>query len=506
VRVGILAVLLLAVPLFAQRLEDTITVNVVDVPVYVERFGKPVTGLARDDFELFVNGKPHPIEYFDVLSEDAAAGVPQTASAPVDLKRRRLIVLLFDVAAPPHALDRVRKAAANYVAAGGPGDTFAVATVSWPGVLFIVPFTSDRVAVHRAIATLRPSAARDPFRVAMLDVERTWGDPGIIGGVRGDGHPRGFEPPAIAGLYVGAPIDMDGGQYDFSSRGLIDNLTDLADRLAALEGLKEVVLLSEGHGDPAAGYTWAGVQATMIRMHERFRAAGVVLNAVDISTRRAPGGAAVVRSTPLRDVAPALTTSSFLWPLALDTGGIATSSFRELQKRQNVGYLIGFRAPESPSRRNSITVRVKDLPLLTDVRYRRAYTLERATRDEGLFLADTILNDIPQNGVTLDLAVDGKWVAATIPGIELLSYASSGHRLNLDVYFYIFDGQQRPVAWNRMQIAVDLEKGREFLTSNPYTMRQEFVLDPGRYVAKALVRIAGTDHVGFERTELEVAK
>ncbi|MGZ8709786.1 MAG: hypothetical protein ACXW28_06140, partial [Thermoanaerobaculia bacterium] len=37
-----------------------------------------------------------------------------------------------------------------------------------------------------------------------------------------------------------------------------------------------------------------------------------------------------------------------------------------------------------------------------------------------------------------------------------------------------------------------------------YTIRQEFRLDPGRYVAKALVRVAGTDTTGFRRTEFEV--
>src|SRR5688500_7363149 len=100
-----------AVPLFAQRYDDAITVNVVDVPVYVERFGVPIKGLTREDFELFVNGKPHPIEYFDVVDQRAGENAPATANAPIELKRRRLIVLLFDVAAPPWSLQRARKAA-----------------------------------------------------------------------------------------------------------------------------------------------------------------------------------------------------------------------------------------------------------------------------------------------------------------------------------------------------------------------------------------------------------
>lgn len=506
-RVAPLAVLLLVLPLFAQRYDDTITVEVVDVPVYVERFGNPITGLTRDDFELFVNGEPHPIDYFDVMAGEVVeepGGDPAAAenvAASIDLKRRRLTVLVFDVSAPPQSLDRARRAAAAYVDGRAADTTFAVATVSWPGVLFIVPFTNDRIAVQRAIATLRPSAARDPFRVAMLDVERTWDDPGVIGDVRGGGiHGGGFEPPAIAGRFVNATLDLAADQNDFSSRGLIDNLMDLADRLAALEGLKEVVLLSEGHEDRAAGYTWAGRLASIVRLHKRFRAAGVVLNAVDISTPRAPGGSAVSRGTAGGGM-PNLTTSAFLWSLALDTGGIATTSMSQLQRRQGAGYVLGFRPPPG-KRSSSIHVNVRNVGFLTDVRYRKSYTLERETKDDGLFLADTILNDIPQSGLTLDVSVNGKWIAASVPGVELL--ALNEHRVKLDVYFYVFGEDDRPVAWNRLQIAVDIEKGREFLSANPYTMRQEFVLEPGRYVAKALVRIVGTDRIGFQRVPFEV--
>jgi VWFA-related protein len=498
VRAFSIAILLLAVvPLFAQRYDDTITVNVVDVPVYVERFGQPISGLTREDFELFVAGKPHPIEYFDVIDqgqdERQEEAAREAAGAPADLTRRRLVVLLFDVVSSPRSLQRSQKAAAAYVAASAGADTIAVATLSSPGVLFLVPFTTDRVAVQRAIATLRPSAARDPFRVATLGVERD---------IWGQGHPA-FEPPAIAGWHVDSAIDMNAMENDFSQRGLIENLADIADRLAPLDGLKEVVLFSGGTDPSHVAVTWAGTRHATIRMHQRFRAAGVILNAVDIRTPWAPGGDATIRNGgQLTASMPSLLTSDFLWSLALDTGGIATASLPELVKRQRVGYRIGFRAP--PGRRSgSIRLNVKNAGLLTDVRYRKSYSLDHETKDEGLFLADTLLNDIPQNGVTLDLAVQDTWMAASIPGVELLSYASEQSLLHLDVYLYVFD-EQRAVAWNRMQIAVDLKKGREFLSAHPYTMRQEFVLDPGHYVAKALVRIRDTDRVGFRRTEFEV--
>lgn len=72
--------LLFAVPLFAQRFDEAVTVNVVDVPVYVERFGVPIEGLTRDDFTLFVDGKPQPIDYFDGKSSTAGSSRTSPAS------------------------------------------------------------------------------------------------------------------------------------------------------------------------------------------------------------------------------------------------------------------------------------------------------------------------------------------------------------------------------------------------------------------------------------------
>ena len=61
-----LLLLLLAFPLAAQSVHDALTIEVVDVPVFVTRGNQPVAGLSAEDFELFVNGKPQAIDYFDV--------------------------------------------------------------------------------------------------------------------------------------------------------------------------------------------------------------------------------------------------------------------------------------------------------------------------------------------------------------------------------------------------------------------------------------------------------
>jgi hypothetical protein len=55
-----------------------------------------------------------------------------------------------------------------------------------------------------------------------------------------------------------------------------------------------------------------------------------------------------------------------------------------------------------------------------------------------------------------------------------------------------------------MRVSVDLDKGREFLSANPYTMRQELTLPPGQYTAKAIVRVVGTDKTGFARKDFVI--
>jgi hypothetical protein len=56
-----------------------------------------------------------------------------------------------------------------------------------------------------------------------------------------------------------------------------------------------------------------------------------------------------------------------------------------------------------------------------------------------------------------------------------------------------------------MRVRVDLATGRRFLENNPYSIRQEFKIGPGRYAAKVVVRVEGKDIVGFRRTDFEVA-
>src|SRR2546423_420904 len=92
-----LSVAAVLISLAAQgQYRERVEVEIVDVPVYVTNNGAGVTGLTKDDFELFVNGKPQHIDYFDPI--DFSAPAPAVASeqpaAPRDIRDRRLFLLL----------------------------------------------------------------------------------------------------------------------------------------------------------------------------------------------------------------------------------------------------------------------------------------------------------------------------------------------------------------------------------------------------------------------------
>lgn len=543
---GWVLLFVVAVSASAQRVQEEITVDVVEVPVHVTRRGKAVTGLTKNAFELFINGQRHPIEYFDVIDNRGAA-LPETtpevaaaeqASERADLQRRSLTVLLFDTTATTHHyLRRASEAAQKFVAEAPPTETFAVARLATHGVQFLVPFTLDRVAVLRACKTLRPSRAGDVLGLATLESERSFGPT-----VAGPAAAEGIEDIALAGVEAaqvvrpapsdggGSPVPVDSGGAAIAAAssfsGTISDMVRndqeeraakhlgfLAERLASINGLKHVFFFAEGGRRTAHPKSAA-------RMHAKFQAAGVILDAVDIERMRIPGYIDV--GTRAEGSLWASPTSSYpqdpsepLYTLALGTGGTVTKNsniidgLRLLREIQGVTYVLGFRPPKTNKTINGIKVKVRRQGFGTTVTYRKGYSTKPQTnRAEGLFLADVLMNDIPQRGLTLNLDVDPLKSAAkvnvSVPGHEILAREVDGPKTDVDVFLYIFNHRDVVAAWAYWRLNLDLEKGREFLASNPYEIQRIFGLGPGRYSLKALLRFPNTDITGFQRADFEV--
>lgn len=485
-----------AVALAAPQREIT-NVEVVQVPVYVTAQGQAVRGLGQDNFQLFVNGKPQPIDYFDVI--DFARF---DASRP-DPRQRRLYLLVFDlVFTTPDAVYRAQAAAAKYVDAAPDSDLFAIASfTSNRGLQLVVPFTRDRLAVRGAINRLREKDTGDPLRLAMTLGERSAildANMRFDGGIAArDGN------QAIQTMLLEPLLRIAGNE--------IDELGDVATRLAPLEGQKHLVLLSTGFDtsmfrSPAgfggrddtrrAGLTPQrsafsfGDPSIMHRlrtMHEKFTAAGVFLDAVDVFGLAGPW-------EPSNNEA--------LFALTLNTGGSVihnrndlTAAMQTLADRQRVVYVLGFHAGNTGREKNSISVKVRNTPGGSRVNYRPSYstTLPKPSSTDGLRLADILQNDIPQTGMTVSAGVTSAGRSATvsvdIPSTELAALAGIGKGEG-DALIYIYSGHA-VVAFDQKMITADRSR-----------FTQTFDLPPGRYTAKVLVRWAGV--LGFARAAFTV--
>lgn len=480
-----IALALIATTAWAQ-VRESITVEVIDVPVYVvDRDGKPVRGLGRDAFALLIDGQSKPIEYFDVVDFGTGQQMP---AAVRPARERRLYLLLFDLTfAVPARVARAQKAAEKAVDASNPGtDLFSVATyTSTRGVFFVTPFLLDRVAIKRALFTLRGSTARDALGLTITKDERElWQevtDPVALETVMG-----GEANQEMAHATTSRLIEEE-----------FDGLGEAANRIGTIPGQKHVLLFTQGfestllHGvGRGAGPPKldARLMAKLNEMNARFRAAGVILDSVDIAGLRHTFDSG---------------DNDALWVIARGTGGQVVhnkndlvAGITDLTAAQQMVYLLGFRRPDN--RPHRIDVRVSGAPRGSSVFYRTGFGEPQKAVVDALQFADIVLNDVPQSGFTvgLDVTPEGEAVvrlhrAEVMPQLD----AKGPH---IDALLYVFNSKGETVASKGKRIAFDPQRDD---TIGDVELRQKFDLPPGAYIVKVLLRIGGSNSLGFARKD-----
>jgi VWFA-related protein len=501
----------LALTSYAQ-VRENVTVEVVQVPVYVTTSdGQPVRGLTKDSFTLLVDGHPQAIDYFDVIDFAAVPGAQQ-AAVERPRRERRLYLLLFDITfATPAKLVRAQKAAEQSVTHSNPAtDFFAIATYSTShGVHFLSPFLSDRVAVTHAIYTLHGSKAQDPLGLALGSQERAqWVSTMEQGQTVSDSQ------EGLAEMVSGEMAEaLRGGQANQDMLAVPKNrlieaqlhdLGDVAARLSTLEGQKHLVIFTEGFDstritDIKARNRPPNIESQLLNlvktMHQAFLSAGVTLDAVDIKGLR----------HTFTDH-----ENDGLYMLARDTGGRVIANRNDLveavdtlMKAQRVAYVLGFH--QGNRKQGRVTVRVTGAPRGSEVSYREGfgYASEGKALD-ALQLADIILNDVPQAGVSLQSAVtpaEGTAeVAVSFARAEVVPQLIEASPA-VELLMYIFDARGGAVDFKSKRIAFNAAAR---VNSGYVTLREPFELPPGKYTAKVLLRIAGTKSMGFVKRDFAV--
>src|SRR5512134_2871768 len=105
--------------------------------VVVDGDGVPVTGLRREDFRVFEDGRPREVVSFEAFARgetaigEAPAAVVATNERGTELRGRAFALLLDDVFTPLQAAAEVRRAAESFLRHSvGPGDEVTIATTS----------------------------------------------------------------------------------------------------------------------------------------------------------------------------------------------------------------------------------------------------------------------------------------------------------------------------------------------------------------------------------------
>ena len=522
---------LAALPLFAQKFEEKVTVSYVEVPVTViGRDGVPVRGLTKENFEIRDNGDKREIESFDAVDFASAGGTSARVISPLNPASRRNFLLVFDLSySNPQSIVRAQEAARNFVARSiGRRDAVAVGTVDVDhGFRFLTAFTTDRALLTAAIAQPRTFRTRDPLQIAS--------GPGMQ--VEAEGMVTQGSNTDIALENLRDIARMSNRLDDSYKRGRlkkqIELLTDIALNLQRLAGRKHLVLLSEGF-DPRLvqgrgnlaeedqaierGEMWkvdsdqrfgsAESQTQIQIMAQQFKRSDVILHAVDIQ------GVRVANDTK---TGAKFNSNEGLFLLANSTGGTVfrnsndiTAEFDRLARQHDVVYVLGFRAPVGRAGQfHDLRVKLVNVPNAR-VQHRGGYYDEgtETLLARSLTTAEVIVNDVPEIDIGLHTMAaafpDGKVpVVMEIAGPDLIKHAKN-NRATTDVFVYAFDEQGIVRDSIFQRVTLDVSQARKQLEATGVRFYGTLNLPAGKYAVKSLVRVSESDRKGFQRIDLEV--
>jgi VWFA-related protein len=523
-------------------------VRVVAVPVFVtDKSGEAVAGLTAADFEVEDQGKKAQVVAF--LPVDAMQPAPALeAAGRMQAAARRQFVFLFDlVFSTPTGIMRARDAAIAFARESlAPGDLAAVATFGQAGVQVLVAFTPDREQVARAIDGLglveTQPRQRDPLSIAYdLGVPR-WG-PGI-------GMPPSEEKqPMTQHLIAMAKLMARGDQAFYRTRveGFLEGLGSLTGMLDAVQGRKQMILLSSGFDSSvlggAGGQEAQETSEAVLRgaiweaQSDRYFGDSKVRDSLDRLFRAVAVTDTVIHSVDVSGLAAGVVSADQALPqkvgqgrdtlaqFAVNTGGrfIADANdlragLEELLAATRYYYVLGFE-PQSPGDKpdkpRKLKVRVKGQGL--SVSHRRGYVLqpkaaEPAPAAGALQAAESIVKGLSGGAIALAaVAVPYRDAKGTLslPVIlqadgSALARDAKAKQLGLELFGYAFDaqGQLRDVV--TLAPVVDLgsvkaafeAKGLQFITS--------FAVPDGPVDLRFVVRDKASQRMGSLRLRLEM--
>jgi VWFA-related protein len=439
-------------------------------------------------------------------SADAAAAVP-AKSASIDLKNRRLIVLLFDSSSmQPEELERAVASGYDYITKRlTPADLVAIASVG-STLQIVQDFTADRETLSAALDRLS--------------------------GVDGVGFQEGT-------TLTGEETDADGFVADDSEFNIFNTdrrlaaIEQLSDTLAPIQQKKSIVYFS-------SGVTQRGEdnQVQLRSAIDRAVKANVSIYPVDARglTAIVPGGSASQASGRggssmfsgrgvSRQFDSQAASQDTLVALASDTGGKAfldTNDFGGVYTKviadTSAYYLIGYSStnPGRDGRFRRIKVRLQKSGLKVEHRngyYATRDFLHSGKQDREQQLQDQLMTDLSSTDLTVWMSTsffrlsDDRFyvpVSIAVPGSQIpFAQSSSQDRATIDVIGLMRDTEQRPVGRLRDTVKVAVQQ-TEDVKRKTVQYETGFTLPPGRYRLKVVLRENQSGAVGSYESDVVV--
>jgi VWFA-related protein len=536
-------------PTFPAQVEQ-VTVDV----VVTDKKGEPVTGLKKEDLQIYENGVAQTIVSFDAIEVPAApAGKPMPrprVSTNTSNERRRpgrtFVIFFDDIHLTPFTAQRAKAAVADFlrtearegdrvtlVAAGGGAWWSTRMAAGRDEMIDLVkrlqgrsfPDTSrDRISEYEA---MRIHVFRD--EMVMNRVQRRFEAAGVMTATRQSQHvtgPRAVEDPLVTArageVYFGAAA-----RNRISLEALERSLKALVD----VQGRKSLILVSDGFiYDPQLDLFKRLVDAS-----RRANTAIYFVNSRGLEALPDAMTAEFSAALPPEDIGSAFAESFEATEgsesLAADSGGFTVrntndlaSGFKRIADETRVYYLIGYN-PSNAARDGTfrkIQVKVRDGKGI-QIRARKGYYAPSAQqtalspkRGDPVFQhavdSPYEVDDIPlrmTHFVREETPLLGRahvFVAVDVDirniGLEEKEGQSTG-----TLEFLLVAANRETGQFFRQDQKVDLKlppAARERITRTWLPIVREFELGTGRYQAKIVVRDKATGRIGTVVHEFEV--
>ncbi|HEV7488108.1 MAG TPA: VWA domain-containing protein [Thermoanaerobaculia bacterium] len=383
-----------------QPLVESIEVRVANIDVVVrDKSGNPVTGLTKDDFELYEDGTKQPITNLyevrrnaDVVAtqpsrsdETPSAGTP---AAPVEQRPRKLILFVDSFSLQPSRRAPILAAVEKFIDRQMKPEDQAM-LVSWRlSVNVITPFTSDKAVVRSGIDTLA-RAARGPDEVAKLksDIQE------LIRIASSGSLMMSMDEAHAKSLQL---VDAYAADLILREENLLNDLGRMSSTLAGVEGKKVLVFAGENLPEhPGAdlyryvnaqfasylsrnsnpldmqvltGVTGNRMQQTIANVANQAGAYGVTIYTIDAADMNSDFSAANGEAPDLSEsFSRNANTAAALQTIASITGGVAIANttnfdlaFDTIARDLDSYYSLGYKPRESGRNSRRIVVKTKN--------------------------------------------------------------------------------------------------------------------------------------------------